>query len=124
MGERHSSWIRKDKRHAIYLRDGATCAYCGCAVKVGAHVSESDAATLDHLKAHHRGGGNEATNLVTCCARCNSRKQDKTMRAWYKALADEGVDADAVKKEVRRRIRRNLKPHRATAKALIASGQI
>lgn len=30
------NWIRKDKRLAIYMRDGMACVYCGL--------------TLDHLK--------------------------------------------------------------------------
>lgn len=57
-----SSWIRKNKRVAIYLRDGLCCVYCGA---YGGAVG----LTLDHLNG--RDAGNEATNLVTCCRECN-----------------------------------------------------
>ena len=54
------NWIRQEKRLAIYLRDGMSCAYCGASVEGGAQLS------LDHVKPHSRGGSNAAANLVTC----------------------------------------------------------
>lgn len=67
-----SSWIRKDKRYGIYLRDGFVCCYCG------KDLSSLPAKyrTLDHVVARENGGCNGAHNLVTCCAWCNSSKQD------------------------------------------------
>lgn len=68
-----SKWIRKEKRLAIYVRDGFSCAYCGRDLR-GAEPCE---VTLDHLLPRHYGGGNEATNLITACRSCNSSRQDK-----------------------------------------------
>lgn len=52
--------------------------YCGTDLK----NSTPDNVTLDHLvprnkKVAHGSGGNEATNLITCCKRCNSSRQDR-----------------------------------------------
>lgn len=73
-----SSWITKEKRLAIYIRDNFTCCYCGSSLK----SADPNLVTLDHLvprnvKVSHGGGGNEATNLVTACKSCNSSRQDK-----------------------------------------------
>lgn len=57
-----SGWIRKNKRVAIYLRDGLCCAYCGA-------YGPTKGLTLDHVNG--REAGNEAENLVTCCRDCN-----------------------------------------------------
>lgn len=70
------NWIRKDKRLAIYMRDGMQCPLCGRGVEDGIVL------TLDHITPWSQGGGNEATNLVTCCRRCNSRRQDRGMVAF------------------------------------------
>lgn len=112
-----SKWIRKDKRLAIYLRDGMCCAYCG----VG--VEELDAPlTLDHLLACELGGTNEHTNLVTCCGKCNSQKQDLSMRGWFAKLRNErDVDTTKMGARIRRLVKKDLKPYRAQAKAIIAS---
>jgi 5-methylcytosine-specific restriction endonuclease McrA len=67
-GGQGMNWIRKEKRLAIYLRDGLACCYCGGAVEDGAKL------TLDHIKCHDHGGSNDATNLVTCCHSCNSAR--------------------------------------------------
>ncbi len=117
-------WLAKDKRHAIYLRDGRTCAYCGRAVVVGAHVSVSGAATVDHVVPEVEGGGREAANLVTSCVGCNSSKGAQSMRSWLKVLRSRGVDTDAARREIRNRTGRNLAPFRAEAKRQIAAGLI
>jgi 5-methylcytosine-specific restriction endonuclease McrA len=98
-----SSWIRQDKRQAIYLRDGYACVFCGAAVD-----DPGTTLTLDHLQARNLGGGNEATNLVTCCLSCNSSKQDLPMREWMRVLADRGVDVTELPKKIRRHTRRVL----------------
>jgi hypothetical protein len=59
------NWIRKEKRLAIYLRDGLRCVYCQMAVK-------ECTLSLDHLDAN---GPNDAENLVTCCTSCNAGRQ-------------------------------------------------
>jgi len=81
------NWIRPEKRLAIYLRDGLACVWCGATV-------EDDRLTLDHLKPHSHGGSNEATNLVTCCHRCNSSRGNRTVNTFAAVVAaylDHGV---------------------------------
>ena len=68
-----SSWIRKDKRLAIYIRDSFQCAYCGRDLRYAAPAE----VTLDHLVPRVAGGSNEATNLITACRACNSSRQEK-----------------------------------------------
>lgn len=73
-----SSWITKERRLAIYIRDEFTCCYCGRQMK----NDDPNFVTLDHLTPRnplvkHGGGGNESTNLITACKSCNSSRQDK-----------------------------------------------
>lgn len=68
-----SKWIRQEKRLAIYIRDGFSCAYCGRDLKDAAPQDIN----LDHLLPRSAGGTNEATNLVTSCKSCNCSRQDK-----------------------------------------------
>lgn len=81
-----SKWIRRNKRLAIYLRDGFACVYCGAGVEDAAKL------TLDHVLPCELGGSNEGTNLVTCCLSCNSAKQACTTRQWFRRLRDRGVN--------------------------------
>ncbi|CAD6221025.1 unnamed protein product [Miscanthus lutarioriparius] len=56
-------------RKNILYRDDFTCQYC----------SSGDNLTIDHVIPISRGGKWEWENLVTACARCNSRKGQKTL---------------------------------------------
>lgn len=56
-------------RKNILYRDDFTCQYCSC----------GDDLTIDHVIPISRGGKWEWENLVTACARCNSRKGQKTL---------------------------------------------
>jgi 5-methylcytosine-specific restriction endonuclease McrA len=108
------NWIRQNTRLAIYLRDGLSCCYCGESVEDGARL------TLDHLKPHSRGGGNEPTNLVTCCHRCNSSRGNRSVRAFCRAVAeyiDHDVQAVDIERHVRNAARRTLP--RAEAREMI-----
>jgi len=100
-------WIRPDKRLAIYLRDKFTCQYCECDL----HNADVQSITLDHVKAKSRGGSNEADNLITSCRTCNCSRQDKTI----KQFADKKTC-----QRIRRNTKRNLKPLRKLAKAILA----
>jgi 5-methylcytosine-specific restriction endonuclease McrA len=106
-----SRWIRKDKRWAIYLRDGMRCVYCG------AHATQT-VLTLDHCKPRKQGGSNDARNLVTCCYSCNSAKKNMSLRSWYRELEKKGADVAAIRAHVSRcRARRvPLKEARARLK--------
>ena len=111
------NWIRQEKRLAIYLRDGLACAYCGHSVENGASLS------LDHLTAHSKGGGNGENNLVTCCERCNKSRGNRSVKKFSAAVAEylnHGVTAQEVESHVRACAKRELKPHMAEAKQMIA----
>jgi len=75
------NWIRKEKRLAIYLRDGMACAYCGSSVEEGTQL------TLDHIKPYSKGGSNDPSNLVTCCQKCNSARGNRAMKPFAEAVA-------------------------------------
>lgn len=99
------NWIRQEKRLAIYLRDGCACAYCGASVEQGAQLS------LDHLKPHSKGGSNEATNLVTCCSRCNSSRGNRTVAAFARVTAaylNNAAKAEDIASHVRKCAKRSL----------------
>ena len=109
------NWIRQDKRLAIYLRDGMACAYCGASVESGAKLS------LDHLTPHSKGGSNDETNLVTCCCRCNSARQTRSVASFARGVAAWlNVDTSEIVRHVRNCARRNLKRYRVEARQLIA----
>jgi CRISPR/Cas system Type II protein with McrA/HNH and RuvC-like nuclease domain len=65
---RHKSRLLRANRTRIYKRDQYQCVYCG---------SNKDL-TLDHVMPKSRGGGNDWTNLVTSCFKCNLKKGNKT----------------------------------------------
>ena len=50
------------------------CAYCG-----------QEATTLDHVRPRSKGGQTDRANLISCCARCNSRKGSDDWQEWYRA---------------------------------------
>jgi 5-methylcytosine-specific restriction endonuclease McrA len=87
-----SKWIRKEKRLAIYERDGWRCVWCCAAVLDGPSLGAAPAgttarlATLDHFLTRARGGGNEASNLVTCCASCNAERENRSALEWAALL--------------------------------------
>jgi len=76
------NWIRPEKRLAIYLRDGLACCYCSEAVEDGAKL------TLDHLRPYSKGGNNDATNLVTCCHRCNASRGSRSWKRFVIVVAE------------------------------------
>ncbi|KAK6945439.1 LOW QUALITY PROTEIN: HNH endonuclease 5 [Dillenia turbinata] len=56
-------------RKNIFYRDSFTCQYC----------SSCENLTIDHVLPIARGGEWKWENLVTACAKCNSRKGQKTL---------------------------------------------
>ncbi len=106
-------WIRPERRLAIYLRDGLACVYCGSGVEDGAQLS------LDHVHPHSHGGGNETTNLVTACRRCNSSRGNRSVAAFAKAVAKYlDMDSRVITRRVARQCQRPADT--ATAKELLA----
>ena len=109
------NWIRQEKRLAIYMRDGMACAYCGASVESGATLS------LDHLTPHSKGGSNSATNLVTCCTRCNSARQARPVASFAAGVAEYlNITTAEIVRHVTNCRRRSLKKYRKEAKTLIA----
>jgi hypothetical protein len=91
---RGSHWIRDEKRHAIYERDGWTCWVCGCRVLTDPMLragASGALATLDHVVPRLLGGTNDACNLVTCCGEHNAARGDKPAVEWL-IDQEEGVD--------------------------------
>lgn len=57
----------------VFKRDNNTCFYCG----------RSDCKMeIDHLLPVSRGGGDDISNLVTSCRRCNAQKHDRTLEEF------------------------------------------
>ena len=60
----------KLNRVNILKRDEKKCVYCG----------SKDRLTIDHVIPKSKGGGNTWENLVTCCFKCNFKKDNKTYK--------------------------------------------
>ena len=56
-------------RAKVFKRDNFTCQYCG---KIGGKLE------ADHVVPFSKGGGDELSNLVTSCRKCNRQKKDKS----------------------------------------------
>lgn len=106
MGSNQGGWIRKNKRLAIYLRDGFRCVYC----LEDLHGSDPFDITLDHVKCVSDGGSNDASNLITCCRHCNCSRQDTPLARWC------GVET---RKHIRRNTRRKLARYLKLAAAIL-----
>jgi len=68
--DRKEEMERVSKREQIYKRDGYLCYYCGISL-FNKHASSI---TLDHIYPKSLGGPDTASNLVTSCKDCNSKK--------------------------------------------------
>ena len=91
VANRGGSWLRKEKRRAIHLRDRNRCVYCGEKVTVNR--------TVDHVDPD---GPNVYWNLVTACKFCNSSKRNKSLEYFLQALARRGVDIEETKKRLKK----------------------
>lgn len=88
------AWITKEKRLAIYIRDGFECWYCGADLK----NADPTNITLDHLVPRCKGGTNAEENLITSCRPCNCTL--KHMLDWTEFAAPETVTKiDAQRRE-------------------------
>jgi len=63
----------------LFRRDQNICGYCGTELSTGK-------LTRDHIKPTSRGGKNVWTNVITACAPCNKRKDNKTPEEAYMPL--------------------------------------
>lgn len=53
-------------RRTVFARDGHRCQYCG-----------AQAESIDHVVPRSRGGTHTWDNVVACCRRCNTHKEDR-----------------------------------------------
>ncbi len=77
------TWIRPEKRLAIYLRDGFRCGYC----RRDLHGGPAHEITLDHLDPLANGASNEPLNLITACKSCNSSRQTQPWKSFATDVA-------------------------------------
>lgn len=63
----------------LFRRDRHICAYCG------GHFTEAKL-TRDHIHPRSKGGADTWMNVVTACARCNQKKDDKTLEEAHMQL--------------------------------------
>jgi hypothetical protein len=59
LGNHGSTWKWRKRRKQVMVRDNWTCQYCG-----------APADSVDHRMPRMLGGGDEMSNLVACCRRC------------------------------------------------------
>ena len=109
-----SKWIRPDKRLAIMMRDGFQCQYCGACVEDGI------AMTLDHITPVHYYGSNKASNLITACMSCNSRRRDSSITRF---LVGNRGHVNIIRTINRQRVK-PIKKHRKVAKRMLESRSI
>ena len=110
------NWIRKEKRLAIYVRDGMSCSYCGATVEDGAQLS------LDHIVPYSLGGQNKESNLITCCLKCNSSRGNRPVEEFAKAVAgyvNHGIEASDILAYISRQTALKLAPFKKEAKELM-----
>jgi 5-methylcytosine-specific restriction endonuclease McrA len=86
------SWIRPEKRLAIYIRDGFACAYCGSDLR----DRDPREMGLDHLDCSSHGGSNHETNLVLACRSCNSSRGTRPWRTYATGGAVERIERQRV----------------------------
>lgn len=60
---------------ALFKRDGYCCQYCG---RHKERLNGRNRLTKDHIIPTSKGGKNEWGNVVTACAACNHRKDNRT----------------------------------------------
>jgi len=65
--------LKSDLRFSILMRDDFKCRYCGASASDGVKLE------VDHIVARCHGGGNDESNLITSCARCNQGKGAKQL---------------------------------------------
>jgi hypothetical protein len=65
--------VDRVSRYLLYKRDGGKCGYCGT-------VTSPKEGTIDHIVPVSKGGQTVWTNVVWCCKKCNTFKDDSTLK--------------------------------------------
>lgn len=107
------NWIRKERRVAIYMRDGSRCVYCGSRRRL----------TLDHVKPRAMGGTSRNGNLVTCCNACNTSKHSLSLRRWMLKRGQGRARTAMMQRLVSKQLRRGMRDRVAFARRMIAYGK-
>lgn len=89
--------IRREKNAANVLKKSqwwknvkgrGKCYYCG-------RRFPPDELTMDHIVPIIRGGRSQKNNVVACCKKCNSEKQNRLPVEWDEYLRGELGDEDS-----------------------------
>lgn len=108
----------------LFRRDRHVCAYCG-------KTFPESKLSRDHIHPRSKGGPDTWMNVVTCCSRCNQKKDDKTLaeagltllyapyipsRAEHLILANRNILADQMEfllsfVDEKSRLRENVAKH-------------
>jgi len=110
-----AKWLSREKRLAIYLRDGCACVWCGFALEDGAQLS------LDHLKPHCEGGSDSCRNLVTSCTTCNNVRGNRSVQSFAQTVAaylNNGITPESIISHITSTVHRNIDIN--AARSLIA----
>jgi 5-methylcytosine-specific restriction endonuclease McrA len=84
-GERYLDKTPGLTNRALFSRDNYTCMYCGHTKETG---GRSFKLTRDHIIPQSKGGPDVWSNVVTCCSRCNNKKDSLSLhQANMKLLA-------------------------------------
>lgn len=112
-----SKWITRQKRLAIYLRDGMSCAYCHKGLEDGITLS------LDHIIPRNFGGDNKSNNLVTACKSCNEIRQDRDLgdfiTLYHMFYGSKSVTPQMTLEYIKNRLQADLRPYVTQAKQII-----
>jgi hypothetical protein len=110
-------WLHPTTRRRIYERDHWRCVWCNINVtQLTGYLAlvRNDSirqATIDHVVPRARGGTNEHTNLITCCAQCNAVRGDKSAFSFAMHQACGSLElARSTLRRIRNARRRKLPP--------------
>ena len=70
---------QKPRRELLWLKEGKKCHWCGKPTRL-TDEDAWDQATVDHILPRYKGGGNEDSNVVSACKRCNNRRSHEDAR--------------------------------------------
>jgi hypothetical protein len=78
--------VRRRKAFLIHFFN-TNCFYCGIPTQTS-DVLISNLMTLDHIVPVSRGGNNDVSNLVICCASCNNDRGNKLFEDYMIKVLD------------------------------------
>jgi len=99
------SLFSQHRRLRVFAAKGVECAYCkkkrgvhliktvGVAgdVHIDVYTKDFELMTIDHIVAKSNGGGDDISNLIPTCAKCNFKKGDKDIKADIISVLDKGL---------------------------------